>query len=555
MYPLLIFISIRKHCILLMIDSITFPFRTFSPWSYSCENNQCVKRPGLPKSRSQFLSSCKLTCGNSGGIWPKPRGTTRIANTTVPIIPSKIKLNQVACTGGSCGNDVTTMVKQAFSLFFNLTVDSCSTPATEVDVSICQKEPQTNIVEIKITLKAQDIKLTLSTSEAYNLTINTSGGLVIVNIAADTFYGARHALETVSQLISYDMLSDSLQIVSSVDIQDSPAFPYRGVMLDTSRNFFSVKSILKLLDAMSYNKLNTFHWHITDTHSFPIVIEKLPNMSYYGAYSERERYTVEDVKKIVSRAAVRGIRVVPEFDQPAHTGNGWQWGEDAGFGKMAFCVNQRPWTSYCVEPPCGQLNPLNDKLYEVLGTIYDDYIQRFKPDIFHFGGDEVNVNCWNTSKEIVDWMQKQGKTRTERDFLDLWNNFLVKATNAFNSKTKEEIPLVVWSSKMTEEAHLTKYLNNRTYIVHLWNVATDKSIPNILNNGFRVILSNYDHTYLDCGFGSWVADGNNWCSPYKQWQLQYNLNPKTFVAYFNLTQEKVNLILGGETNMWSEQVL
>ena len=86
-------------------------------------------------------------------------------------------------------------------------------------------------------------------------------------------------------------------------IEDRPAFPHRGVMLDTARNFIptsnikEVKSniisktklsikgskvarlhelILKacsqLLDSMSYSKLNVFHWHVTDSQVFSLVL-------------------------------------------------------------------------------------------------------------------------------------------------------------------------------------------------------------------------------------------------------------------------------------------
>ena len=452
-----------------------------------------------------------------------------------------------------CGN-VSSLLRRAFSLFVNTTKDTCSGDATMYDPSYCNEKVLTNTVKVQITVKSQEDKLSLSTSEAYSLEIRSTDNIVTVSITGDNFFGARHALESLSQLVSYNMLDDSLQIVSSADIIDSPAFPYRGLMLDTSRNFFSVKSILKVLDGMSYSKLNTLHWHITDTHSFPIIIPELLNMSYYGAYSEKQTYTVQDVARITEHAMLRGIRVLPEFDQPAHTGNGWQWGEEAGLGTLAFCVNQEPWGTYCAEPPCGQLNPLNNRTYDVLSVIYRDYIARFQPDLFHFGGDEVNIPCWNTSKEIVDWLEFNNKSRSEKDFLDLWNIFLERAYSRFKAEAKRDIPLILWSSMMTNAEYLTKYLNNKTYIIHLWNLSTDKSIPNILQKGFKVILSNYDHTYLDCGFGSWVADGNNWCSPYKQWQLQYNLNPNKFVAYFNLSDDKVNQILGGETNMWTEQV-
>ena len=36
---------------------------------------------------------------------------------------------------------------------------------------------------------------------------------------------------------------------------------------------------------MSYNKLNILHWHITDTHSFPLQLESMPELAKYGAYS------------------------------------------------------------------------------------------------------------------------------------------------------------------------------------------------------------------------------------------------------------------------------
>ena len=36
---------------------------------------------------------------------------------------------------------------------------------------------------------------------------------------------------------------------------------------------------------------------------------------------------------------------------------------------------------------------------------------------------------------------------------------------------------------------------------------------------YRLVMSNSDAWYLDCGYGSWLYDGqgndNNWCSPMK----------------------------------------
>lgn len=75
--------------------------------------------------------------------------------------------------------------------------------------------------------------------------------------------------------------------MKSASISDSPAFPYRGLLLDTGRNYFSVSSIKRILSGMSADKLNVLHWHINEQQSFPFVSESVPELTKYGAYSEQ----------------------------------------------------------------------------------------------------------------------------------------------------------------------------------------------------------------------------------------------------------------------------
>merc|ERR1719318_2488195 len=135
---------------------------------------------------------------------------------------------------------------------------------------------------------------------------------------------------------------------------------------------------------MSYSKLNVFHWHITDSQSFPLKMDSLPGFAEFGAYSPEETYSQWQVEDIVQHAAKRGVRVLPELDAPAHVGAGWE----AVDPSYTLCVNKEPWTDWCVEPPCGQLNPASSGMYDVLEKIYTEFINMFGDTQFHLGGAE-----------------------------------------------------------------------------------------------------------------------------------------------------------------------
>lgn len=67
-------------------------------------------------------------------------------------------------------------------------------------------------------------------------------------------------------------------MVYSAQVTDAPKYPHRGVLLDTARNYMPLRQIRNTLDAMAASKLNVFHWHVVDTHSFPLEITRVPQM-------------------------------------------------------------------------------------------------------------------------------------------------------------------------------------------------------------------------------------------------------------------------------------
>merc|ERR1712071_634207 len=187
-------------------------------------------------------------------------------------------------------------------------------------------------------------------------------------------------------------------------------------MLDTGRNFYPKEDIMLLLDAMSYNKMNYFHWHISDSASFPMYSSRRPEMAYYGAYSTREVYYPEDITQIVEYAKLRGINVIPELDGPAHANAGWQWGEDSGKGKLVVCADKNePWFKVSKDIPSGQMNPTNPELYTVLEELYRDMMDYFDPEMVHMGGDGVSFKCWQNSKEIQEYLAANGREAVSQE--------------------------------------------------------------------------------------------------------------------------------------------
>ena len=66
--------------------------------------------------------------------------------------------------------------------------------------------------------------------------------------------------------------------------------------------------------------MNVFHWHISDTQSFPLILPNLQDFAKFGAYSPEMVYTSENIKELVAYADDRGVRIIPELDAPAHVG-------------------------------------------------------------------------------------------------------------------------------------------------------------------------------------------------------------------------------------------
>jgi hexosaminidase len=503
---------------------------TTPAWSYKCERNVCVKVPLVDQVKAISLPVCRMYCsGEIGTVWPKPTGPVKIEEKLATVKPESFTFKPQGLRG-----DGSVYFDEAKGRF----IEQLKRKVPK-DVQLSGEGIQ---VLVNLQINSADVDLTYETDEGYKLKIKQNGDKIDVVIESENYYGSRNGLETLSQLIVFDDIRNQLLIAADVELEDTPAYKHRGVVLDTSRSYFSIESIKRTIDALALVKMNTFHWHITDSQSFPIILKSLPELAKYGAYSPRQVYTEQQVKDLVHYAKVRGVRVIPEFDAPAHVGEGW---ERLG---LTTCFNAQPWQNYCVEPPCGQLDVTQDKLYDVLEKLFADYVDYFNPDtVFHMGGDEVSTECWNSSSVIQNYMKKQGWGLDKSDFMKLWGDFQEKALERWDRVAKTHVPIILWTSHLTEMPYLERHLNNQRYIIQIWTKGDDPKVQTLLESGFKIIVSNYEALYLDCGFAGWVTDGNNWCSPYIGWQKVYENDLKDIGGIYTPQ------ILGGEAALWSEQ--
>ncbi|KAK4308140.1 hypothetical protein Pmani_020138 [Petrolisthes manimaculis] len=529
-------------------------FQLPSPWGWACEEDKCVKKSAGGPTSLLTLNTCKITCGPAGALWPLPTMAI-VGNEVANFLPTNLT-HSLTC---GAGGDSCQLLQEAVTIFqdnlhrYHPNYKNGSAPW------VGPWDPPTlrHKLHLDVTIQGGDGILTLDTDESYELAVSRVESVTTAVIIAPTFFGARHALETLSQLAEYHETTNSLVLVTNATVSDAPAFKYRGLLVDTSRNFISVGVLERTLEGMASTKLNTLHLHLTDTHSWPLYLPGLPNMAYYGAYSPSNIYTPQDMRHLQHYARVRGIRLVPEIDGPAHVGNGWQWGPKEGLGNLAVCVNQEPWQEFCVEPPCGQFNLANPNMYTVLRKIYFEIYDIFNSvDIFHYGGDEVNLNCWNTTDEIVEWMTANNHSLTDDAYYEQWGIFQEKArllmADAAISKRMKEPTGMIWTSHLTEMGRELRYLNQSKYIIQIWSTGDDPVITKLLQEGYKLVFSNHDAWYLDCGAGAWVGEGNNWCSPYKGWQAVYNNNPHRLALELTGNEYK-DAILGGEAALWTEQ--
>jgi len=368
--------------------------------------------------------------------------------------------------------------------------------------------------------------------EAYRLEITTGG----IKLAASAGAGLWHGLQTIRQLL-LDGEGASFSIPLG-EIEDSPRFPWRGLMLDCSRYFYTPAFIKKLLRALTLHHINVFHWHLTDDQGWRLPVSGYPLLTEIGSKRRDHRrhdefaggfYTEEEIREIVDFAAARHIEVVPEVDLPGHTSSVLAAYPGLGCSGGPYRVEDR--FGIFEDVLCAG----NDAIFDFTAAVFDSLVKLFPSRYIHIGGDEVLFNRWEACPKCQRRMIETG-LKTPRE-LQSWLTVQFAKMLAGRGRTG-----IGWDEVLedTEEYKLPKDV-----IVMSWRGREGGLAAGRL--GHRVIMTpNTEGCYLDYRHSDDPEEPGN--LGISRVSRIYSMDPVSP----EMSAEEAGLVLGGQGNLWSE---
>lgn len=360
--------------------------------------------------------------------------------------------------------------------------------------------------------------------EAYRLNVEPRN----ITVEAGTTVGCFYGLQSLMQML-YNV-GKSGQVACG-EISDQPRYQWRGLMLDESRHFFGETEVKKILDLMALQKLNKFHWHLTDSHGWRIEIKQYPLLAKVGGIgnfsdpqAEAKFYTQKQISDIVQYAAERFIEVIPEIDMPGHaTAAVKAYPEFSGGGSPKY--------------PDFTFNPGKEETYRFLTNVLKEVASLFPSGYIHIGGDEVSFGNqqWTGFPEIKQLMKRENLN----DLKGVEHYFLRRMADSIQKIGKT---MIGWDEVVT--AGLTNHP-----VVMWWRHDQPQMLDMALKNGYEVILCPRIPLYFDFVQDDSHKSGRKWQGKYAPMESVYNFPSDKFTNGVSISTP---LIKGIQANLWTE---
>lgn len=395
-----------------------------------------------------------------------------------------------------------------------------------------KKKDTQNVLSLLITEKSGQ----LPTPESYTLSVTPERIQIQATSGAGLFYG----IQTLLQLSASSGTGGIT--VSAVEVQDTPRFAYRGLMLDVSRHFFTKEFVKKQIDALSFYKINRLHLHLTDAAGWRIEIKKYPLLTEFAAWrtdanwkkwwnGDRKYvrfddpgasggyYTQDDIREIVEYARRHFITVIPEIEMPAHS-------EEvlAAYPQLSCAGEPYKNADFCVG---------NEETFTFLENVLTEVLELFPSEYIHIGGDEAGMAAWKTCPKCQKRMKDEHLSH-----VDELQSYLIHRIEKFlNARGRR---LLGW-----DEILKGGLAPNAT--VMSWR-GEEGGIAAV-TSGHRAVMTPGSHCYLDS-----YQD-----APYSQPEAIGGYLPLKKVYAYNpvaasLSAEQAKLVYGAQVNLFTEYV-
>lgn len=401
---------------------------------------------------------------------------------------------------------------------------------SQLGCTVSDKDEET-IIELKKT----ELPATCQCpDEYYEIVIKNN----LLTLKANDAHGIFNACQTLVALL------DNMKLASSplpnLHITDYPDMGHRGIMLDVARNFTKKTDLLKLIDILSFYKMNVLHLHLSDDEAWRVEIPGLEELTeiasrrghttdeltclypaYAWGWNEADTtslangyYSRSDFMDILKYAKERHIRIIPEIDIPGHSraaikamnarcrkyiDTNQSKAEEyllIDFADTSQYLSAQNFTDNVINVAMPSTYRFLEKVIDEIGRMYQD--AGVELPAFHVGGDEVPEGIWEGSSICRTFMKEHGLAKIR----DLKDYFLEQILEMLD---KRNIQAVGWQDiVMKPDNTVNEHFRNSKVLNYCWNTIPEQGgdeVPyKLANAGYPIILCNVGNFYLDMAY-------------------------------------------------------
>lgn len=330
--------------------------------------------------------------------------------------------------------------------------------------------------------------------EAYQLKITENYVKISANSEKGVFYGIQSLRQLMpdiaeeqdagseNELITYvkrGVLGNNMT-VPYCEIYDRPRFKFRGMQLDVSRHFFSVKEVKTYIDILAMHKINYFIWHLSDDQGWRVEIKSFPELTKIGAKRQETMlgknfdpfkgdgeeyfhfYTQQEIREVVEYAKDRHVEIIPEISFPGHAA-----------AILAAYPGLGGQKDYSVKTTWGEFEdyiyPTSESL-SFFRSVYRELQSLFPGDYFQLAGigEEKNFTKQQDLKDMgfkttadIDWFFINNLKPWMESF---GKKVIIREINADRTKSSSDVVLLN-DIEATESSNTNEFiLSNKNYL-------------------------------------------------------------------------------------------